>query len=76
MIYGLYSIYDKVTGVYGEPFVAVNKQTAIRRFQYLMSQSKMVADDCSLYYLGSYNIDTAVIESSVEFVVNSEVSHE
>lgn len=70
---GIYSFYDKVTHTYGEPFIAVNVESAIRRFNYLMSQSPMVADDMQLYCLGNLNTDTGVISSCVDFVANYEV---
>lgn len=77
MILGLYSVYDRVAGTYAEPFVAVNKQTAIRRFNYIMNNAKMIADDCELYYVGEFNTDTAVIvQKEVEFICNSEVAYE
>lgn len=67
---GVYSIYDRVVGTYSEPFIAVNKDSAIRRYKFMMSKAPMVAGDCDLYYLGNIDIDTGVIESSVEFCVN------
>lgn len=63
MKYNLYSILDKVTCLFSEPFPAVNDGAAIRKFQYLMSQSSMVSGDCSLYLVGAYNQETGVLDS-------------
>lgn len=73
MNYGMYAIFDKVAGVYSEPFLAVNCGTAVRRFQWQMEQSTMVAGDCALYMVGEFNVDTAVIVPCVTFVCNYEV---
>lgn len=63
MIYGMYSIYDKVTGNYSEPFLAVNNATAERRFNYTMEHSKMISADCQLYMLGEFDSSIGVINA-------------
>ncbi len=73
MNYEMYSIFDKVAGVYSEPFLAVNGATAVRRFQWQMQQSTMVAGDCALYKVGEFNVDTGSIVPCVTFVCNYEV---
>lgn len=67
----LYSIYDRVSGVYGAPFVQIKEDQAIRQFNYLMNNSPMVRDDCELYYLGSFEEDSGLIfpETKPVFVV-------
>lgn len=75
MCYQLYSIYDKVAGLFSEPFCAANVALAVRRFNYLMSNSKMVASDCQLYKLGSIDLSSGVITvptlaSDIEFICN------
>lgn len=75
MLYQLYSIYDKVAGLFSEPFCAANVGLAVRRFNYLMSNSKMVASDCQLYKLGEVNLSSGlitapVLASDIEFICN------
>lgn len=73
MLVGVYSFFDRLTQSYGEPFVAVKKEVAQRRFNYVMSQSPMVSADMQLFQLGVLDLDTGVITPSVEFVCNYEV---
>ena len=72
MNYSLYSIYDRVAGIYSEPFLQTSDATAIRFFRYRMSQSAMVSADCALYRLGTYDSATGSIVpfSNPEFVEN------
>lgn len=60
-VLNVYAIYDRVAGVYGEPFVAKKNELAIRRFNYLMSNAVMVANDCELYCVGYYTPDLGQI---------------
>lgn len=65
----IFSIYDRVTGVFSEPFLAVNVETAQRRFNYVLSQSPMVKGDCDLYKLGTFNSETAdIVPVKAEFI--------
>lgn len=73
MIYPMYSIYDKVTHNFSEPFLAINEDTAVRRFNYVMSNSKMVATDCQLFKVGEFDSENGAINPKVEFVCNYEV---
>lgn len=57
----IFSIYDKVASVYGEPFTAPRDEVAVRKFNYFMSNAPMVASDCDLYCLGTYNVDSGII---------------
>lgn len=59
---GIYVVFDKIAGTYGEPFTSINDATAIRRFNYLMANSKMVADDCQLFGVGWYYVETGEID--------------
>lgn len=58
----LFSVYDKVTGAYGEVFACPNVGTAVRRFNYVLKNANMVAEDCDLYKLGTYDLNTGVIK--------------
>ncbi len=73
MMYRVYSIFDRVTGLYGEPFIAVNEEMAKRRFNYLMDNSPMVNADCQLYYLGDFDSVNGTIGGKVDFVCGYEV---
>lgn len=67
----LYSVYDRVTNVYGEPFVAVNKEDCFRRCAFSF-RSNPYAKDLMLYCVGSFNPDTGSVGPCVTpvFVCN------
>lgn len=69
----LYAFFDRVSGLFSAPFVQLNDGTAVRYYQYTMSQAEMVAKDTALYYLGEYNENTGEIKPAVKFVSNYEV---
>lgn len=75
MVVILYSIYDRVSGVYSEPFCALKDELAVRRFNYLMDNSKMVAADCELYSIAKMSFDTGEIFTfpNPEFICKYEV---
>lgn len=76
MNYEMYSIYDRVVGLYGEPFYSVNCDSAKRRFFYLMNNAQMVSSDCDLYFLGSFDNTLGKIDSldSPKFICRFEAS--
>lgn len=78
MNYKMFSIYDRVSGLYGELFFAQKEELAIRRFNYLMKNSPMVAPDCDLYCVGDFNSDTGLITalSKPVFIIRYEVKSE
>lgn len=57
----VFSIFDRVANVFNEPFTAHKPQLAIRKFRYMLQNSPMVAADCDLYCLGSFNTETGAI---------------
>lgn len=72
----IYCIYDRVAGLYAEPFIIQKEELAVRKFNYIMSTASMVANDCELYCLGTYDSETGkIIPVSPSFVCkyNSEV---
>lgn len=73
--FGMYAIYDRVAGTYGEPFLCKREELAIRRFDYLMANSPMVANDCELVKVGDFCVDTGCINPSVKpsFVVKYDI---
>lgn len=54
----VFSIYDRCSGTYGTPMFEVNHETAKRHYDYLMKNAEMVAQDCDLYFLGSFDNQT------------------
>lgn len=82
MIYKMYSIFDRVTGTYGEPFLAVNDEDCKRKTAYSM-RNNPYKDDLCLYAVGIFDVATGDIScpSKPEFVCNlndcySEVNNE
>lgn len=51
----IYSIFDRVAGVYSEPFYEKSDALAVRRFQFCLSQSSMIKADCDLFRIGVYD---------------------
>lgn len=73
----LYCIFDRLAGTFGEPFVAVKDELAIRRFNYVMQNAPMVSQDCDLYAVALYDPDHGVFpineKSQPEFILRFEV---
>lgn len=66
MVYELYSIYDKKAGLYSNPQVELNEDCAIRRFNFIVSQSAsqgIEATDCELYKIGLFDTFLGTITS-------------
>lgn len=57
----IFCVYDKVAGTYGEPFVARNIGLAVRRFNFVLQNANECADDCDLYKLAVYNVETGKV---------------
>ena len=76
MNYSVYSIYDRVSGEYGDIWLAKKDALAVRRFYYMMSNAQMVSADCALYELGVYDSEVGVINGydKPKFVCNYEVN--
>lgn len=72
---GLYSIKDTLSGQFSQIVPLQNKEIAKRWFRQACQESK-IKNDLQLFYLGSYDIETGVIESKVEFIIGgSEVEN-
>lgn len=63
MLLFLYCIYDRVAGTYGDLFMAQKPELAVRKFRYVLQNSPMVAADCDLFEVGSFDTETGVITS-------------
>lgn len=70
----LYSVYDKVAGIYNPPFVAENDETAIRAFNNAMTKNPF-SNDMALYKLGSFNDDMDGVITAIkpDFICNAQV---
>lgn len=56
----LFAVYDRLSGQYGAPQLAVNGDTAIRSCKVDFANSK-IKEDLELYVLGTYDPETAEI---------------
>lgn len=76
MIFMLFSIYDRVSGTYSEPFCSVSVGVATRRFNFIMKSSPMVSSDCSLYHVGNFDTSSGCLFSfdKPDFICNYEVN--
>lgn len=66
MEYGIYSIYDSAAGVFTAPTIDISDASAVRNFQQAISNSGSLMnfkpDDFSLYQIGTFNVETGVID--------------
>lgn len=54
----VYAIYDRLSGQYGAPALAVNEDCAIRESKMNLQNSKIL-EDLEVYAIGEYNVETA-----------------
>ena len=74
----IYSILDKVPGIYSNPFYLKSNAVALREIKYLINEDKNQnifntnIKDKALYCLGSFNEETGIITSNdkPEFIIN------
>lgn len=66
MIYGVYSIFDSAASVFTAPTIDISDASAIRAFQQALANSGSVMnfkpDDFSLYQIGSFDVETGVLD--------------
>ena len=76
MNFSVYSIYDRVSGEYGDIWLAKKEGLAVRQFNYTMGNARMVSSDCALFELGVYDSEVGVIvgHEKPKFICNYEVS--
>lgn len=60
MVYKIYTVRDALVG-YNAPFIMVNEDVAKREFRTLCEKKKEVADDLSLWEIGSFDDETGTI---------------
>lgn len=67
----IYSIYDIVSGEYGNPFCAINHEDCKRKLSY-HQQGNPFAKDLKVFLVGEFNVDSGVIMpiSCPEFMFN------
>ncbi len=70
----LFAVYDSCSGIFGDPFVAVNDAAARRIFEIAVSNAdipKFVRDDAVLYCIGRYDNKTGYVSyDSAPYVVS------
>lgn len=59
----IYSIFDKISGLFCPPFQAVNEPVAIRMFNEFCSRTYQKSD-YELYYLADFDVETGNLVSS------------
>lgn len=69
-----YSIFDRASQLFGEPFVCVNDNVAQRKFMAICQGAKIMAPDLQLYKLGSFNQQTGDIIMAKEFIAGGVVA--
>lgn len=57
MMYEVYSVFDRVLGLYQDPFLSLNVGSAVRRFK-AMCKNNFVAPDLVLYHIASFDSST------------------
>ena len=66
MIYGVYAIYDSAAHVFTAPTIDISDASAVRSFQQAIANSGSVMnfkpDDFSLYQVGTFDVETGVLE--------------
>lgn len=70
MILEVFTILDRCSGIFSEPFYAVNTDVAKRRFKQICLSSSVVAPDLQLYKIGLYDSSKGIIAplESLEFL--------
>lgn len=76
MKFGIFTIFDRITGSYGELSLETNVESAKRHFSLLCSKNPYGLD-FELYRVGDYDTDTGLIRScsKPEFVCRYEVNN-
>lgn len=66
----LYSVYDKATCIYSNPFVCLRDAEAVRAFRQILDEPNTVyskyPDDFALYRLGDFSDVTGVIITTTQ----------
>lgn len=58
----VFSVYDRVSGLFGDPWPSINKDCAIRMFKSTMKRNtNYFASDMDLFYLGELDQKTGVL---------------
>lgn len=60
MKYEVYSVYDRVLGLYQDPFLSINVGSAVRRFK-AQCANNFTAPDLCLYRIGTFDSGVGAI---------------
>lgn len=72
----MYSMYDRLSGMYGNPYVSYNDASAKRDFVAFckLPQNQYLSGDMELYKLGEFDSDTGeAVTYKPEFIMRGEV---
>lgn len=61
MLYNFYSVHDKVVGAYNAPTIFVNEEAAKRSFRALQEKRPDIAQDLTLWNIGTFEDETGTI---------------
>lgn len=64
MVFGVYTVFDKVASEGGPPFTAKNDEVAKRAYQNLVNSQKINYVDFELVFIGTYDPDTLLLKGS------------
>lgn len=71
----IYTMRDRKSNLFANPFVSHNDKTAVREFDYICNrpENAHMAEDVELYSIGDFNVDTGEITAyKPEFIKNGE----
>lgn len=70
----IFAVFDAKAGLFGDPFVSVNTDTAIRDFAHAVNtdgtQINRYPEDYALHFLGNFNDETGEIQPGVEIILH------
>jgi len=75
MVKNIYAVHDIKANTYGQPFVMVNEQTAVRAFVRACNDPSSDIGafyaDHNLYFIGTFNDESGTIDPAKPFLVTS-----
>lgn len=72
----IYTMRDRKSGIYGNPFISYNDKCAVRDFDAFcnLPHNKYLAEDMELYKLGTFDSTTGeIVAYKPEFIKGGEV---
>lgn len=69
MLYNLYAVRDKIVGAYNAPTLFVNEEAAKRSFKALLQKRPDIAEDLTLWNIGTFEDETGTIIPTIPRLV-------